>query len=159
MSGGNKPATITIFVSRKGQSTNLSLKQGTSQPGQPGDPGDDTLITDVVANQPIEWKVDPNPDSGRNNDIILMHVKAADNTQAKYKNSQQLLVEPEYAAVYTTQVSGVITGTVKANPPVAKPDQGPGAKSFENYQIGWRTDAESSTTEHWDDPRLRIKSQ
>jgi len=162
MSGGNKtPATplpITIYVSRKGQSTNLSLKLGTSQPGQPGDPGDDTLIADVEANQVVEWKVDPNPDPGRRNDIILMHVKAADNTIQKYKNSQQLLVDAEYAADYTNQVSGVITGVLKATLPPAKPDQGPGAKSFQNYQIGWRETIEPETIQHWDDPRLRAKS-
>lgn len=151
MSGGNKPATITIYVSRKGQSTNLSLKQGSS------DPGDDSLITDVVANQPIQWKVDPTPDQGFNNDIILMHVKAADNTQPNYQNSQQLLVDEEYAAVYDTLTSGIITAAVKASPPAAKPGQGAGAKAFENYQIGWRKDSEDSTIEHWDDPKLQMR--
>ncbi len=151
------PATITIYVSRIGQSNNLSLKQGDSQPGQPGDPGTDLLTTNVDANQPIVWKVDQNPDPGRNNDIILMNVKAADNTLPNYANSQQLLVDAVYNADYTTLTSGVITGAVKANPPSPKPGQGPGAKAFQNYQIGWRKDSESSTTEHWDDPKLIMR--
>jgi hypothetical protein len=156
MSGGNTPATITIYVSRIGNSDNLSLKQGTSTPGQPGDPGDDTLVTDVVANQPIEWKVDTNPDSGRNNDITLVHVKAADSSVSKYSNSQQLLVAAEYAAVYTTLVSGVITATVKANPPAPKPGQGSGEKSFENYQIGYYKNSDPTKTEIWDDPKIKM---
>ncbi len=153
MCGGNTPATITIYVSRKGNSTNLSLKQGTSSPGQPGDPGDDTLVTDVVVNQPVEWKVDPNPDPGRNSDITLVHVKAADTSVPKYSNSQQLLVNPEYTAV-----NGVITAAAKASLPAPKPGQGPGEKSFENYQIGFYLNSDSTKTEVWDDPRLRAKT-
>ena len=152
MSGGNGPATIIIHVSRKGQSTNLSLKLGSSQPGQPGDPGDDTLVADVVANQTIKWELDPSPDPGRNTEITLKHVKAADSSKPQYKNSQQLLVDAEYTAV-----NGVITGTIKANPPAPKPDQGPGAKSFENSQIGFYLNSDPTQTEVWDDPRLRMR--
>jgi len=149
-------ATINIYVSRKGNSNNLSLKQGTSTPGQPGDPGDDSLVTDVDPNQTIVWKVDTNPDPGRNNDITLTHVKSADNTKPKYLNSQQLLVYAEYNAVYIPVASGVITGTVKAVPPAPKPGQGNGAKSFENYEIGFYLNSDTTKTEIWDDPKMRM---
>ncbi len=123
------PATITIYVSRIGQSNNLSLKQGDSQPGQPGDPGTDLLTTNVDANQPIVWKVDQNPDPGRNNDIILMNVKAADNTLPNHANST-LLVEPVYNADYPTLTSGDHYWSCKANPPSPKPGTGPCGKSI-----------------------------
>jgi hypothetical protein len=153
MCNGNGPATITIYVSRIGQSTNLSLKQGTSTPGQPGDPGGDDLETVVVASQPIEWKINPTPDPGRNNDITLEHVKAADASKPKFVNSQQLLVNAEYTAV-----SGVITAAVKASPPAPTRGQGPGKKSFENYQIGFYLNSDSNKTEVWDDPKIRMNT-
>lgn len=153
MCGGNTPATITIYVSRIGQSLNLSLKQGTSAPGQPGDPGGDDLETVVVASQPIEWKINPNPDPGRKNDITLVHVKAADASKPKFINSQQLLANPEY-----TSLNGVITATVKASPPAPTPGQGPGKKSFENYQIGYYLNSDSTKTEVWDDPKIRMNT-
>jgi len=144
-------ADINIFVSRIGKSTNLSLKQGTSTPGQPGDPGDDSLVTTVVPSQIIKWKVDPSPDPGRNNDITLKNVKASDSSIAKYKNSQQLLVDAEYSAV-----EGVITGTVKASPPPPTSGQGSGAKSFENYLIGFSVNSDSTNTEVWNDPKIKM---
>lgn len=153
MCGGNGPATITIYVSRIGNSTNLSLKQGSSAPGQPGDPGGDELETEVVASQPIEWKINPNPDPGRNNDITLEHVKAADASKPKFINSQQLLENAEYSAV-----GGVITAKVKASPPAPTPGQGPGKKSFENYQIGFYLNSDTTKTEVWDDPKLSMKT-
>lgn len=141
-------ADITILVSEIGQSLNLSLKQGTT------DLSGDNLTTEVDLNQNIIWKVNPNPDSGRNNNIILMHIKSADASLPKYSKSQQILVEADYAAVYTEETSGVITGTVVSSSPT--PTE-PGKKPFENYQIGWRKDSESAATEHFDDPTLRMK--
>jgi hypothetical protein len=146
MCGGNNPTTptpITIYVSRIGQSNNLSLKQGNT------DPGDDTLVTSVDLNQTITWALDPNPDQGRNTAITLMHVKAADSTQPRYQNSQQLLVESEYAAV-----NGVITGAVVAT---AQTPRQPGTKPFENYQIGFYANSDPDKTEVWDDPKLIMR--
>lgn len=151
MCGGNGPATITIYVSRIGNSTNLSLKQGSSAPGQPGDPGGDNLETEVVASQPIEWKINPNPDSGRKNDITLEHVKAADANTPKFTNSQQLLENAEYAAV-----NGVVTAKVKASPPPPGRGQGPNEKSFESYQIGFYLNSDPSKSEIWDDPKIKM---
>jgi hypothetical protein len=146
MCGGNNPTTpspITIYVSRIGQSNNLSLKQGST------DPGDDSLVTTVDLNQSITWALDPNPDAGRNTDITLLHVKAADSTQNKYKNSQQILVADQYSAV-----NGVITGTVVAT---AQTPKQPGTKPFENYQIGFYANSDSTKTEVWDDPKLIMR--
>jgi len=150
MCGGNGPATITIYVSRIGNSTNLSLKQGSSAPGQPGDPGGDEIETDVVASQPIEWKINPNPDPGRKNDITLEHVKAADASLPKFANSQQLLESAEYTAA-----NGVISAKVKASLPPPRSGQGPNEKAFESYQIGFYLNSDSTKTEIWDDPKIR----
>ena len=139
-------ATITIYVSLIGNSSNLSLKQGTN------DPQDDSLVTDVDPNDTVIWSLDPNPDPGRNTDLTLLHVKAADSTLPRYTNSQQLLVDEQYEAV-----NGSITGVVKQNPPPPKPGQGANAKSFENYQIGFYKNSDPSHTEIWDDPRLQMR--
>lgn len=144
------PLPITIYVSRIGNSTNLSLKQGNSAPGSPSDPGDDTLVTSVELNQVIEWKVDPNPDPGRKNDITLLHIKAANTTIPKYKNSQQLLVNDQYAAV-----AGVITGAIVG---VSLTPTQPNTKPFENYQIGFCLNSDPTQTEVWDDPKLIMKT-
>ena len=143
MSGGNNPTTpdsITIYVSRIGQSTNLSLKQGTN------DPGDDTLITTVDLNQTIIWALDPHPDPGRNTDMTLLNVKAADSS---YQNSQQILVEDPYTAV-----NGVITGMVVNT---AQTPKQPGTKPFENYMIGWFKNEDPNKFEFWDDPKLIMR--
>jgi len=153
MCGGNGPATITINVSRIGNSTNLSLRQDGSRPGQPGDPGTDLLTTDVVAGQPVVWQLDPSPDPGRNTEITLEHVKSADPTVPKFVNSQQLLENAEYTAV-----NGVITAKVKASPPPPGSGQNPGEKAFENYQIGFYLNSDPNKTEIWDDPRLRANT-
>ena len=144
-------ADITIYVSRIGNSRNLSLKQNVG--GVITDPQNDSLDTTVDLNQTIEWKVDPDPDPGRNNDIVLEHIKAKE-AKGNYINSQQILVDAEYSAVYSSDSKGVITGTVVATPPIPKQ---PRTKPFENYKIGWRESSESSQTEHWDDPRLIMK--
>ena len=146
MCGGN---SITINVSRIANSTNLSLKQGESKPGTPLDPGNDALITDVDAKQTIKWQLDPHPDSGRNTEITLLHVKAGTTDS----NSQQLLEKAEYTAV-----DGVITGKTMASLPPSKPGQGPGEKAYEKYQIGFYLNSDSTKTEIWDDPRLRRKT-
>jgi hypothetical protein len=143
MCGGNGPSPITIYVSRIGQSTNLSLKQGST------DPGDDSLVTTVDLNQSITWALDPHPDPGRNTDITLLHVKAADSNLPKYHNSQQILVNDEYSAV-----NGVITATVVSTSPAPKQ---PGTKPFENYQIGFYVNSDLNKTEVWDDPKLIMK--
>ncbi|MBT8205154.1 MAG: hypothetical protein KJO20_07250 [Eudoraea sp.] len=144
-------ADITIKVSRIGNSTNLSLKQ--EENGVITDPQNDSLDTEVDLNQTIKWKVDPSPDSGRSNDIILEHIKAKD-AKGNYINSQQILIDAEYNAVYTSDPKGIITGTVVATAPTPKK---PGTKPFENYQIGWRKSSESAQTEHWDDPKLIMR--
>ena len=147
MSGGN---TITIWVSRIGDTTDLSLKQDNSKPGSPGDPGGDNIITTVSAKQTIYWKVNKTPDAGRNNDITLLHVKAADASLPKNANSQQLLVEDLYEA----NDEGVIEGVVLTSPPASSQ---PGQKAFENYQIGFYLNSDPSKTEIWDDPKLIMK--
>lgn len=145
-------ADITIYVSRIGNSTNLSLKQVVG--GVTTDPQTDLLDTTVDLNQTIDWKVDPNPDRGRSNDIVLEHVKAKE-AIGNYINSQQILVNAQYSATYpTTDPKGVITGTVVSTAPTPKQ---PGTRPFENYQIGWRAASESAQTEHWDDPKLIMK--
>ena len=144
-------ADITIYVSRIANSRNLSLKQNIN--GVITDPQNDSLDTTVDLNQSIEWKVDPTPDRGRTNDIVLEHIKAKE-AKGNYINSQQILVDEEYAAVYTSDPKGVITGIVVATSPTPKQ---PGTKPFENYQIGWRESSESAETEHWDDPKLIMK--
>jgi len=143
MCGGNGPSPITIYVSRIGQSNNLSLKQGSV------DPGDDTLVTTVELNQSITWKLDPNPDPGRNTDITLVHVKAADTSIPKYSKSQQILVEDQYTAA-----NGVITGIVVST---AQTPTQPGQKPFENYQIGFYVNSDPNKTEVWDDPKLIMR--
>ena len=140
-------ATINILVSLIGNSSELSLKQGTI------DPQNDSLVTDVNASDTVIWSLDPNPDSGRNTNITLMNVKASDSSQPQYTNSQQILA----AAEYTADANGVITGTVLATPPPAKPGQGANAKAFENYEIGFYKNSDATKTEIWDDPRLQMR--
>ncbi len=144
-------ADITIYVSRIGNSTNLSLKQVVG--GVTTDPQNDSLETTVDLDQSIDWRVDPNPDPGRTSDIVLEQVKAKE-AKGTYINSQQILVNAEYNAVYTSDPKGVITGTVVSTSPTPKQ---PGTKPFENYQIGWRESSDSAQTEYWDDPKLIMK--
>jgi len=130
-------ADINIYVSRIGQSNNLSLRDASS------DPGDDTLTTTVDVNQTIQWSLDPTPDPGRNTDIALVSITKADSTLPKYANSQQLLqADP-------TVSNGVGTGTVVS--------ASPGSGKFENYTIGFTINSDSSHTVQYDDPKLIMK--
>ncbi|MGB5369820.1 MAG: hypothetical protein WBN18_05275 [Flavobacteriaceae bacterium] len=131
-------ADINILVSRIGETRNLSLKQGTN------DPGDDELETIVDVNQTIKWSLDPSPDPGRNNGITIVSVKKADASIPKYRNSQQLLIHQP------TVTNGIANGQVV---PVS-----PGSGKFENYSIGFtiNSDPEPRCT-YYDDPRLIMR--
>ena len=136
-------ADITIYVSKKnGNGNQLALRQGDN------DSGNDNLETEVSVNQTIEWALDPIAHQGRNTDITLLHVKAADSSQNKYRNSQSLLTSDEISAV-----NGVVSGTVVAAEP---PSRVPGQKPFENYQIGFSVNSDPTHTEVWDDPKLKM---
>lgn len=130
-------ADINIYVSRIGQSNNLSLRDASS------DPGDDTLTTSVDVNQTIQWSLDPTSDPGRTTDITLVSITKADSTLPKYANSQQLLLADP------TVSNGVGNGTVV---PVS-----PGSGKFENYTIGFTVNSDSSHTVQYDDPKLIMK--
>lgn len=130
-------ADINIYVSRIGQSNNLSLKDALS------DPEDDTLTTTVDVNQSIQWSLDPSPDPGRNTDITLVSITKADATNPKYANSQQLLLADP------TVTNGVGSGTVVGT--------SPGSGKFENYTIGFTVNSDSTHTVQYDDPKLIMK--
>ncbi|WP_297692406.1 hypothetical protein [uncultured Eudoraea sp.] len=150
-------ATINIYVSKIANSGQLSLRLGTAIPGTPDDPDNDTLVAGVDPSDTVRWSVDQHPDPGRNNNLTLVHVKAAIPAPGPYLNSQQLLENAEYSAEYTPDPMGVITATVLATPPPAKPGE---AKAFENYQIGYFQSfpppTDPTVPETWDDPRLQM---
>lgn len=129
---------IIILVSRIGQSRNLSLKQGTN------DPGDDSLETIVDVCQTIEWSLDPNPDRGRNTGITIVSIEKADSTIPKYRNSQQLLQSQPSVS------NGAGNGTVVA--------ASPGSGKFENYSIGFTVNSDPvPRCVFYDDPRLIMR--
>lgn len=130
-------ADINIYVSRIGQSNNLSLKDAYN------DPEDDTLVTTVDVNQTIQWSLDPSPDPGRNTDIAIVSITKADTSLPKYANSQQLLLADPAV------VDGVGNGTVVAT--------SPGTGKFENYSIGFTVNSDPTHTVQYDDPKLIMK--
>ena len=132
-------ADINIYVSRIGQSRNLSLRDGVN------DPLDDNLTTEVETSQTIQWSLDPSPRPGRNDGITIVSITKADNSIPKYRNSQQLLI------AHPTVTAGVASGTVVAS--------SPGIGKFENYSIGFtiNSDPDPKNT-YYDDPQLKMKN-
>lgn len=132
-------ADINIYVSRIGQSRNLSLRDGVN------DPLDDDLTTEVGTSQTIEWSLDPSLRGGRNDGITIVSVTKADSSIPKYINSQQLLT------AHPTVTAGVASGTILAT--------SPGIGKFENYSIGFtiNTDPDPKCT-YYDDPKLIMKN-
>ncbi len=132
-------ADINIYVSRIGQSRNLSLRDGVN------DPLDDNLSTEVETSQTIEWTLDPSPRPGRNDGITIVSITKADTSIPKYRNSQQLLI------AHPTVVAGVATGTVLST--------SPGVNKFENYSIGFTKNSDSVPRNiYYDDPKLIMKN-
>lgn len=131
-------ADINIYVSRIGNSRNLSLRDGVNSPL------DDELTTEVDPSQKIHWSLDPNPPSGRNVGITIVSVQKADSSIPKYRNSQQLLESQP------TVANGVASGQVVAT--------SPGTGKFENYSIGFTVNSDTSPKcTYYDDPTLRMK--
>lgn len=131
-------ADINIWVSRIGQSRNLSLRDGVNNPM------DDELTTIVDVNQTIEWSLDPTPGHGRNDGITIVSVTKADASIPKYANSQQLLT------AHPSVSNGVATGTVLS--------ASPGSGKFENYSIGFTVNSDPEPKcIYYDDPRLKMK--
>jgi len=131
-------ADISIYVSRIGQSRNLSLRDADNNPL------DDELTTMVSASQTIQWELDPSPSAGRNVGITIVSVTKADSSIPKYANSQQLLVADPSVS------NGVASGTVVS--------PSPGSGKFENYSIGFTVNSDPDPKcIYYDDPRLQMR--
>ena len=131
-------ADISIYVSRIGQSRNLSLRDADNNPL------DDELTTMVSTSQTIQWVLDPSPSTGRNVGITIVSVTKADSSIPKYANSQQLLVADPSVS------NGVASGTVVS--------ASPGSGKFENYSIGFTVNSDPDPKcIYYDDPRLQMR--
>jgi hypothetical protein len=120
-----------IYVSRNGQSHELKLRDN-----QGNNPGNNKLTTEVEPNDTVKWELDS--DSGLSE---ITGIKESDNTQPRYKESQNLLQGPP------KKKGGSWEATVVA--------QSPGKRKFENYMIGFKI--EGDPKEYWDDPKLQMR--
>jgi hypothetical protein len=114
----------TIYVSRRGNSTNLRLRDSEGH-----DPGNDQITTMVDAGDTVTWELDPNASPPAKPGYFpifeIISIRKADSSQPQYLNSIEVLVSDPGAPV-----NGVVTGQVKS--------PSPGRGKFENYNIAYR---------------------
>lgn len=130
MCNGNT-TTITIYVSRNGNSKQLKLRDSEGH-----NPGNDQLTTDVEAGNIVKWVLDSN--SGLTS---ITQVKKVTSSDPSYQPNAVTLLTSE-----PTSVNNEIIATVVAT--------SPGIGKFENYKIGFTIPGD--TTEYWDDPKIRM---
>ena len=132
----------TIYVSRRGNSTNLRLRDSEGH-----DPGNDQITTMVNPSDTVTWQLDPNANPPAQPGYFpifeIISVKKADSTQPQYLNSTEVLVSDPGAPV-----NGVVTGLVKSPTP--------GRGRFENYQISYYL--VSGGVPQTDDPIMQMNS-
>ena len=124
-------ATINIYVSRKGQSNNIKLRDSEGH-----NPGNDNVTTTVSLNDIIIWQLDSN--SGLTSLDGITKTVATDPS-----------FDPKAVILLVSTPSGsnnVYTGTVVSI--------SPGKDKYENYKIGYTVPGTNGT--QWDDPKLQI---
>ena len=120
-----------IYVSRKGNSHELKLRD------KDNNPGNNKLTTKVDPDEPVIWQLDE--DSGLSE---IIGIKPSDPSKPKYKDSQNLLNGP------AKNNKGVWEATVIS--------KSPGKGKFQNYMIGFKIPGDDK--EYWDDPKLEMKT-
>ena len=126
------PTTITIYVSRNGNSMQLKLRDSEGH-----NPNNDQLTTDVSPGDIIKWDLDTN--SGLSS---ITQVKKVEPSDPSFQPNASTLLTSE-----PTSVNNEIIATVVAT--------SPGSNAFENYKIGFTVPGDDNV--YWDDPRLRMK--
>lgn len=127
-------ATITIYVSRNGNSYNLKLRDSLGN-----NPGNDNLTTSVSPGDSLIWCLDP---TGSNLTSLNGVNKTVDGDPSFNPNSIDLIAAPG-----THSVDGIYYGTVVS--------PSPGSGKFENYKIGFKVPNDDNV--HWDDPKLQMQ--
>jgi hypothetical protein len=135
----------TIYVSRRGNSTNLRLRDSENH-----DPGDDNITTLVDPGNTITWEKDPRADSSSpeyqpsySPILSIEKIEKSDRSLPQYSNDVDVLVT---SPIYP--VSGVVTGQVVSS----SPGQGRG----EHYQVFYYLP--NDNTLHNDDPVMQMNS-
>lgn len=124
----------TIYVSRQGNSNNLSLRDSESNGN-----GSDQLTTIVSPNETVIWELDPNPPQGSNSIAAITNVyQKADNNP---NNVSLLTGNP------TSCGDGRFSGTVIPN--------SPGSGKYESYSIDYQLVAGGNVLT--DDPKLQMQ--
>jgi hypothetical protein len=127
-------ATITIYVSRNGNSFNLKLRDSLGN-----NPGNDDLTTNVSPGDQLVWSLDPN---GSNLTSLNGVNKTVPGDPSYNANSMDLIAPPG-----TYSQNGSYYGTVIS--------PSPGNGKFEKYKIGFMVPGDS--TVYWDDPKLQMQ--
>lgn len=120
-----------IYVSRKGRSFELKLRDDKNNPGN------NKLTTEVEPNDTVLWKLDK--DSGLSE---ITGVKESDPNQPQYQGSQNLLEGK------AKNENGAWKASILS--------KSPGKGKFQNYMIGFKIPGDD--TEYWDDPKLLMKT-
>lgn len=125
-------ATITIYVSRNGNSTNLKLRDSEGH-----NPGNDDLTTDVNPGDTVQWELDNN--SGLTS---IASITKSDASNPKYQNSIDVL------AAAPVNNNGIYSAQVVS--------PSPGKGKFENYNIGFTIPGSNEV--YFDDPKMQLNA-
>lgn len=123
--------TVTIYVSRNGDSKNLKLSDSEGH-----NPGNDDLETTVDPGDIVQWKLNTNSGLTSLNGIA----KTVPGDRSYDDKSIDLLTEITLTSPYSATVLSV----------------SPGKDKYEKYKIGFKVPGDD--TVYWDDPKLIMKS-
>lgn len=139
--------TKTIYVSKKGNSGNLKLRDSEGH-----NPNNDDLTTNVGSGDTVKWEKDPDASSPNSIDSIVSVTYSPPQAGPPpiYQNSVKILYHIDKDGNHVFDGNAAVADGVAT----AYVQNGTAANAIENYNIGYK-EVEGGQTKY-DDPRLRM---